>query len=498
MKNCVLIFIALIFTLNLKAQQTQTCGTPPIKSEWLKNYQANPDTYAKAGDTTLYVPVTVHITGTDAGTGYYPIEDIFRNFCQLNEDFEPLGIRFYIEGDLNYINNSAWYAHETFEAGTLMMELNKRPGTLNSFIVQGAAVGAGGYYNFVSDAVAMTMGSMNTPMGHIWTHELGHYFSLMHTFLGWESIVYNPNEPTPETVSGWFSPRPVERVDGSNCTVAADGFCDTPPDYLSEGGFDCSEDGFSVQLLKDPDSIFFRADGGNYMSYARDICNSYFSPEQQAAVRANLVNNRQDLLTNQIVIDTPVTASAIILEPTENETVVEAPTLEWMPVENANRYYFEISRLSNFSPSFRVREGIVSGTSTTVYGLDENINYHWRVRPFNTTYPCEGEFTTSSFMTGEGMFTDVQGVEVVNDLVLYPNIVSAGKTARLEVDLDEPVELQIYLIDAKGRKVSTLFRGKAQGNFLQDIQTTSLSTGLYWLAIQVEGVWVQRKMLIFD
>ena len=35
-------------------------------------------------------------------------------FCTLNRDFEPTGMQFYILGEINYINNSAWYATLVF------------------------------------------------------------------------------------------------------------------------------------------------------------------------------------------------------------------------------------------------------------------------------------------------------------------------------------------------------------------------------------------------
>jgi len=494
MRNYILCSLTLLFTLNLKAQHTELCATPPVKSEWLKNYQANPDAYAKGGDTTFYVPVTVHVVGTDVGTGYYPTEDIFRTFCQMNVDFEPVGIRFYIEGDLNYINNSTWYSHSTFTDGAVMMETNRVPGTFNCYIVEESA-GAGGYYNPISDAVALSIGNLNLPTWHTWAHEAGHYFTLMHTFLGWEGIDYNFNEPTPESVSGWFSPIPVERIDNSNCAEASDGFCDTPPDYLSST-FNCDSAGFSLQLQKDPDSIFFRSDGGNYMSYSEGICNSYFSQEQQDAMRANLINDRQDLLTNQEVIDVPVTDVPMPLEPAQGEVVTAAPALRWSSVENANLYYYEVNRVASFPSSLRIKEGIVSDTFVVVGGLGDNTNYHWRVRPLNRVYPCEGAFTSSSFMTGD--LVSVDGIVALNDLALYPNILSAGQAARLEMDLNARVDMQIYLLDVNGRQISTIFDGKANGSFLQEIQTHSLNAGLYWIAIQADGVWTQRKLLIFD
>lgn len=495
MQNYTLCCLFLLFALNLQAQHITPCGTPPIKSEWLTNYQANPEAYTKAEDSLLYVPVTVHVLGTDEGQGYYSIDQIARTFCQLNVDFEPVNIRFYIEGDLNYINNTTWYEHEDYGDGIIMMDENNIPGTFNCYIVE-TAIGAGGYYSPAADAVALTKGNLNSSTSHTWAHEAGHYFTLSHTFLGWESIDYSFNEPTPEYVDGW-GVRPVERMDGSNCTEAADGFCDTPPDYLSYI-FSCDNMGFSTQQLKDPDSIFFRADGGNFMSYATSACNSYFSQEQQNAMRANLMDARPFLLTNQDVLDVPVTETVQLLEPAQNEVITEALTLQWSSVEDASHYYYEINRLPTFSPSFVIDAGMLTDTFALAENLTNDLTYYWRVRPLNMTYPCEGEYITGTFMTGEVLPVGIEDVMAVKDLRLYPNILSVGQTARLEMESNEPVDIQIHLLDVSGRQVNTVFSGQTMGVFSQDIQTGSLSPGLYWVAIAANGVWTQRKLVILN
>lgn len=91
-------------------------------------------------------------------------------------------------------------------------------------------------------------------------HELGHFFSLLHTFEGNGS----------------------ELVDGSNCTTEGDGICDTPADPYTEGeplanyvNADCR----FISPLTDANGDYYNPDLGNIMSYYEcDTCG--FSWEQ--------------------------------------------------------------------------------------------------------------------------------------------------------------------------------------------------------------------------
>ncbi len=254
MKHIYITIIISLFGTILSAQIIQHCATPPYKSEWLKRYQQNSDNFQRGGDTTLYVPVTVHILGTDAGGGYYPVASVLDDFCQLNEDFEPSNIQFFLEGEFNYIDNSSWYNHDNIEDGYEMMTLNNIPNTINCYYVSVAA-GSGGYNLPSADGIALRNGNMG-PGSHTWAHEIGHNLSVQHTFLGWEGDLYSYSDPTPTEVyynytlfKPVFNPdtiiidtAEVELVARTNCTTAADGFCDTPPDYLSQG-FACNADG---------------------------------------------------------------------------------------------------------------------------------------------------------------------------------------------------------------------------------------------------------------
>lgn len=74
-----LLFIPLITGLLSLNAQTQYCGTLQTEEDlqWLRNHQQNyvPNEDNRGG-TTYYIPVKVHVVGSDEGTGYYNLSYI--------------------------------------------------------------------------------------------------------------------------------------------------------------------------------------------------------------------------------------------------------------------------------------------------------------------------------------------------------------------------------------------------------------------------------------
>lgn len=84
--------------------------------------------------------------------------------------------------------------------------------------------------------------------GDVLTHEMGHFFSLGHTFEG----------------------NGIENVDGSNCQTAGDGLCDTPADPFVDG--DPMSDYINgncefINTKQDANGEYYTPDVGNIMSY---------------------------------------------------------------------------------------------------------------------------------------------------------------------------------------------------------------------------------------
>ncbi len=498
-------FALLISTLII-AQDIIPCATPPVKSDWLKAYQKMPDNYAKAGDTTLYVPVTIHVVGTDVGAGYFSVPEILESFCVLNEDFSESNMQFFIEGEFNYIDNTAWYNHAQIATGYEMMIANNIPNTINCYIV-GTAAGSGGYNLPSANAIALL--NSNTANGsHTWAHEIGHNLSVQHPFLGWEGNPYNYNSPTPtEVYYNYTEFKPifytdtiiidtalVEYVARTNCYEAADGFCDTPPDYLASG-WGCNGDGVSIQLQKDPDDVDFRSDGGNFMSYATNACNGHFTPEQIAAMRANLLSEKPDYLYNQNPQNATITDAPVLVSPIDNESIpVNSVNLSWENLPNATHYYYEVNRLSSFSSAFLVTSGIVNGTTAEIEDLLLNTTYHWRIMPFNEGNSCAFFSEGESFTTDEAVGVEqIEGVEALN---VYPNLLTSGQSLYIELITNQSLPLQANLYNLKGQLVQPIFNTNVNGVFSTSIQMDNVPAGMYLIGFQSNENVFYEKIII--
>ncbi|MDX2133961.1 MAG: hypothetical protein SFV52_04220 [Saprospiraceae bacterium] len=110
---------------------------------------------------------------------------------------------------------------------------------------------------------------VNNTFSEVWSHEIGHYFTLPHTFIGWFSGTQYVNSPV--MING------VENT----CYQTGDGFCDTPADR--EG---CSNASCVPSCLPDTDPLgeTYSPDATLLMSYYAG-CRTRFSGEQKQSMR---------------------------------------------------------------------------------------------------------------------------------------------------------------------------------------------------------------------
>ena len=195
----------------------QPCGTVWTEQdqlthlERLQTMRANPQPRA---DIDYVVPIFYHIIGDDNGNGYFSQDDLWRLHCELNEDFETLGIQFYIF-DTNYTASNNFYYYEQSNAGSTMFNTLNASNVVNVYITEAASSGGSvvcGYYSGWPSGGGVVVNKSCSGLGSTTlTHEMGHYFGLPHTFSGWEGRDYDTN---PISVNNW------ERVNGSNCSSA--------------------------------------------------------------------------------------------------------------------------------------------------------------------------------------------------------------------------------------------------------------------------------------
>jgi len=432
-----------VFAVGMTAQHDHQgpCGTPSYKSEWLKKYQLHPEAYAVERNELIYVPIAVNIVGDDNGGLFFNGIGIQNALCTLNKDFEEAKIKFYLGKPIRYITDSRYARHDNVAEGYAMMQQYDEPTMINCYFMQDAAGNCG--YNLPAAGMCVSINCAR-PDDHTWAHEMGHQLALPHPFLGWEggvswdgSEAHDFNDPAPETVTynytsfkeTWYTDTLiidtafVEKMDGSNCSIAADGFCDTKPDYLA-ARWACNADLISITEQTDPNGVKFFSDGDLIMSYANDNCSSRFTPEQIAAMRAKLMDSKAHVLGFEDPQPLIEATALTRMNPTDLEPIFPQDIeLVWDEVENAKYYLVQLSIVESFGVV--IYDSIVTSNALTIDELQfDNRDHYWRVKVFTDYEFC------SDWLEGSGSFTPDESVgaheAIAKDWKLYPTVLERG------------------------------------------------------------------------
>jgi hypothetical protein len=514
MRVVLLVLLSASFLTTLPAQDSGSwplpCGSPPGKSEWLKKYQQNPQAHHRSLDSIIYAPLAIHLLGDDNGNGYFPFNNLLNALCKLNEDFAATKIVFYLEGPVRYIDRSDWRSHNSVLIGAEMMFDQNVENAINTYFVSNAAGNCG--YNLPYAGIAMAV-SCSGPTSSTWAHEIGHNLSVQHPFLGWEggvshdgSVSHNFNDPAPPIVTYDYTlfkdtlildtliidTALVELVDGSNCHLAGDGFCDTSPDYLAMR-WSCNSNAQSPIEQTDPAGVKFRSDGTLIMGYANDVCQSRFTPEQIGAMRANLFEEKASYLHNQQAGPPLSTIPPTLLLPTMDEQVhFEQAQLSWTPVENATGYLVQVSLLSSFSAL--TTEYLTTSPELLLNGLLNNRTYYWRVRAYNDYAFCAAASAAASFRTAQ--LTGLNSIAGLSGLSLSPTPTPAGSPAVLEFESARAFPAHLQLFMPTGQLILSLPAAVQTGLNRLEVATAALPPGMYFLRLQGPAGQLVERMVV--
>lgn len=498
--RCLLLHVFCVLALGLSAQHDhhhlQPCGSAEHIDGWYRRYVAAPQQYETRGQNVLFIPLSIHTVGQSDTSGFVRMDKILEAFCQLNADYQDANIQFYMAGPPRYIANTAFNNHLDIVDGANFMFQYNIPNTMNSYVVANAAGNCGYNMRYAGNIIATSCLD-----GHTWAHENGHYFNCQHPFIGWEGKTYNYNDPTPDSVTYdytnfrdtlWGNDTTiidtalVELVDRSNCATAADLLCDTEADYLAYRWF-CNPQGLSNQLQRDPNDVDFRSDASLIMSYADDGCQSRFSNDQIALMRAYIVDERANLLTNNNPFRDPITQSVTQLYPIGGQFVVDTPiTFRWSSVANATHYNFQVGIQAGLS---LIYEDVV--VTDTFYTAQHNFNplppgtsvrYAWRVKPFNTGYSC-APMSPSALFGVEPYVASIQEVPGLGELRLYPQPVVAGEALSLNLNAIRSETVMFQLVSMSGQTVRSWTEQVTGGQNQFWVPTAGLSAGLYALRV---------------
>jgi DinB superfamily len=505
MKKALLSLLILLVALTGYAQTEVAplgCGAPPGISQWLKDYLDHPVAYRSAADTVLFTRLQLHLLAKDDGTGRFRAGQLLDALCRLNSDYAASKIQFFYDKPWNLINRTAWWDHNELSTGIQMMLQNKVDSAINCYFVTDPAGNCG--YNLPYGGTAMKH-SCSGIGDHTWAHEIGHNLRLPHPFIGWEGKTYNYNTPTPTMLTYDYTnfhdtldtgptmdTALVEYVDRTkNCGVAADRLCLTPPDYISQR-WPCNAMNMSTTKQKDPDGVDFYSDGSFFMSYSFDNCQSRFSDDETAVMRASLLSEKISYVDFDYVHQDVVGTSAAVMPIGGQQVSADAVTMHWKSAPGATHYLVQGNRINQSFPltDFEI---VTTDTFATALNLLANKTWYYRVRPFNASSFCAAYSPVASFFT---MAVTAVQEPLGSDRFVYPSLLQAGAQLRLHLPTQEQFTGLCELIDANGRKVSTVTVQRIANGDALPFDTTALAAGVYFVRLVGEEGQMMYKMVV--
>ena len=501
------------------------CGTGPTDMAVLRANVAAAKAIPLSARTaeTTYVPIRFKLFGRSDSSGVVPVNNLLDLLQAVNADFAPLGVQFFLRDD--GAGQAPW---DVFYDDELYLNSSGQTGTLRrirasdaiTIYVPDDATPPG------SDGLGVTLGyyagrnngdylvfkrSEVTDNASTASHEFGHYFSLPHTFRGWDctswegNVTTDPDNPVSSPVDTATAPCravPVELVtrgEGANCAEAGDEFCDTPADYnLGFAHVGCDYTG----SVSDARGDTLAPDESNFMGYFIG-CNPYrFSEEQSAAMLADLGSSSRAFLRSgpgPASTDT-IAAEVSFLRPARDSATSpfgDVLALAWEPVAGAQYYLAQISTRAEFTRG--VQEVVVpaSQTSYTFGDIRPNRAYYYRVRPFGQvevgTVPARRVVTTGDRLSGLGGPTR----EAAASLALFPNPATEGGGVSLRLAGAPPGEAVAIVHDLTGRPLSRerLTIPTPSGSFALP-STRSLPAGTYLLTFANDRGASTRRFVV--
>jgi len=459
-----------------------------------------------------YIPVSIHSVANTSGEGAATEKEIFAFMCGLNKLYLQQDVQFFIYNQINFVNSDNLDLDASSNASRQDMNSFQVNGTVNITIARSQNNPSSSWYNPGADNIFL-LKQMMSAEAKTEAHEIGHFFTLPHTFLGWEGIDAEADyagQSVPSPIgSGWgaFDPEVAARTGvNANCQNTADGFCDTEADYYSSRT-NCPY----VVSVKDPHGDTLDPDESNIMSYALDACVTSFSNEQKAAVAMDIANRTWVTNTPGGTVDLSNSPPVTPVTPANNAALgsISNPTvrLDWTAMNGATWYYIEV--VGTIIPGVWAinindlvyRGYIYSGDDhfdLPTTGLQAGKRYAWRITPYSNYSTCALASPWYRFEATTSTTVDIKDlpIEKQMSLEIQGNPVTST-VAPLKVYSAENVvgNLSVYTLEGKALWTieKTMFY---KGESLVQLPVDDLSNGMYMVVLTTERGLLQQKMLI--
>ncbi len=175
----------------------------------------------RIGNTcTVTLRVYIHVIRRSDGTDGQSTSDVTQAMGFLNSDFNPHGIYFQQQGNIDYIDDDFYFGGPTLA----IFNVNNHSDGIDIYMFDDEISTPGGAANGVGESSEFWISGeyWDPPYGslvksHVISHEMGHVLFLWHTFHGTSQEGTDPFQC-------------AELVDGSNSTTCGDYVSDTPAD----------------------------------------------------------------------------------------------------------------------------------------------------------------------------------------------------------------------------------------------------------------------------
>ena len=326
------------------AQSTDyECGTvtSPTDMTSLRNiWQSNQATENQFLNTfnlnnklpAINIPIKAHIVRTNAGTGGYSLTNLNAAIALMNSYYTNANMQFYLCGGVNYIDNSTYYDFDSSDEAA-MTGPNNDPNNINIYFMNSATSGGNavcGYAYYPGGPNTIIMVNSCADNGSTLSHEMGHFYSVIHTHGGSSS----------------------ELVNGSNCNTEGDELCDTPADPNLSGQVNTSC--IYTGTATDANSQAYTPDPNNIMSYSRKACRNFFSPMQYARINAVAISH-PDRINYSCAMVSEDAGIVHVSHPEDNSSFCDNPLIPEVTLEN-----FSSTTLTSVTINYQIDNGPIS------------------------------------------------------------------------------------------------------------------------------------------
>jgi len=483
--------------------QNGFCGTHYDKSmsdRLDENKKAYRSDIAYRSDEWLYIPIQFHIVLDKNGKGGIDPTLILDELCHVNNNYAPLHMKFYLSDDFNYISSSKLYSEPSHNFAISKIKAAKKqfPNAINMFIVNTipSLTGVGrtlGYYTPAYDVLVLRKSEFGKKAQTV-SHELGHFFSLAHPFDGW-NVSYNEAEHgNPLTILRTPSGALIEFMDKSNCEIAADKVCDTPPDY--NFGFvdpegDCKLNGPILDYHGDTIKMM----ENNYMSYFFNCGDYEFSPMQIALMRADFKSNKRSFLRSDYIPDTTVVGgdNLNVIYPKDDEKTeyYDYINLDWEDIPGADNYLVKIGlKAQQFNSKFYLVHG---QSNLEMKDLQKGKLYVWYVRPYNEGNTCGKKFKATTFRAGDWA-TGTIDLDNKKELSVYPNPITNDE---FFINCSDDLGMvNLKIVSITGKTIEKLKLNLQKGKNKLNLTHSNYQNGMYSFIIDSKDKKYIRKVIV--